>query len=154
MSGISVSASLRIERERYLRAAGTDGGTAPGFRKWVKRRCEEDPRLFPSDALRDEAATKAWETQPRKRGPDLFSIAGEEVPEFLVRPAKGFVEDDVFEKVHADHAIVADYFSDADIKMRKAVETAAAAHGIRKRAEAARTKAGGSMTAFLRDLKD
>ena len=79
------------------------------------------------------------------------------MPEFLVRPANGFADpddEDAFEKVHADHATGQDYFADADIKMRKAIELAAAAHEVRKHAQAALVKAGGSMTAFLRDLKD
>lgn len=155
---LSVSQLLRRERSIYLESCASTGGTASGFREWIKRRCEEDPRIFPFDGLRDEAATKAWETQPRKGGPDLFSINGVAVQEFMVRPSKGYVDgdfsDELFEKVDSRFATVADYIDDATIKLRKAAQASAAAEAQMQSADEARRRARGDLARFLRDLKD
>lgn len=151
---------MRRERAMYLDDAGTLGGSASGFRIWVATRSAEDPKLFPYEGLRDEAATKAWEEQPRQKGPDLFSINGKTVPEYLTRPAKGFVDgedlgdSDQFEKVAAKFATVADGIDDATIKLRQAARASAAAELDMQAAEAWRRKARGDVARFLRDLKD
>jgi hypothetical protein len=73
---------------------------------------------------------------PRKKGPDLFSIAGYTIPEHLTRYASGFYspEDDAeeedeeaYEKVDHDFATVNDLYDDATIKLRKAAQSSAAA---------------------------
>lgn len=156
----SVTKVLRRERAVYLQNCGVTGGSAIGFRKWIEDRAKEDPRLFPYDGLRDEAATKTWQAQPRKSGPDLFSINGIHIPEFLTRPVKGYVEGDdledidLFEKVAARFATVADLIDDANIKLRNAAKASAAAEVEARTADEARRRARGDVARFLRDLKD
>lgn len=154
----SVSKKLKIEKAKYLDKAGTKGGTSKGFRDYIRERCDADPTLFPYDGLRDEAATKAWEDVPRTRGPDLFSIGGEPVAEFLTRPQRSFDGDfddeNQFEKVAQHHATVADLRDDALIKMRKAAQASAAAERQMQRADLARRRAKGDESAFLRDIAD
>lgn len=160
MSGLTLSAIMRRERALYIDARAEKGGTADGFRQWVKERSDADPRLFSLDALRDEAATKIWQEQPRKRGPDLFSIGGVEVPEFLTRSKGGHLDgDDIddeegFEKVGAKFATVNDRFEDAIIKMRQAARASAAAERTMQQADECRRRAKGDMSKFLRDIAD
>lgn len=159
MSGVKLSTIMRAERSRYLDSRGEKGGDAEGFRLWVKERSDADPRLFSLEALRDEAATKAWQTPPRNTGPDLFSIGGVEVPEFLTRSSAGLDSDDLdddvsFEKVSAKFATVNDRFEDAIIKMRQAARASAAAERTMQQADECRRRARGDMSKFLRDLRD
>jgi len=156
---LTVASRMRAERARYLQARKREGGTASGFRDWIRARATDDPRLFPVDALRDEAATKAWESQPRKEGPDLFSVGGIAVPEFLTRSKVGYVDgdaiaDDEFEKVAAEFATVNDRYEDAVIKMRKAAQASASAEQQMKQADECRRRARGDMSALLRDIAD
>ena len=169
--------TMFAERQRYLDSCGTSGGTAPGFREWIKKKCEADPKLYSYDFLRDRAANKVWESQPRKKGSDLFSIAGVTEPAFLTRrktivygdaevaePADEDIEGDddaasisneeEFEKVALRFATVNDLWEDALIKTMKAGESAAAANKLMKHAEDCRRRARGNMTMFLRDLAD
>jgi hypothetical protein len=154
---------MAAERPRYLDSCGVDGGTATGFREWIKKRCYEDPRLFPVDAIRDKAATAAWQAQPRRDGPDLFTIGGVTVPEFLTRPKNGHVDgedlededgENGFEKVAQQYATVRDRRDDALIKLRKAAQSSAAAEKLMQNADECRRLAHGNMGAFLRDLAD
>jgi hypothetical protein len=158
---VSVAKRLREERARYLEHVGTDGGTASGFRNWVRHRATDDPTVFPIDGLRDEAATKIWESQPRHKGDDLFSIGGEDIPEFLTRPKRGEPVDgetlddsERFEKVSAKYATVADRVDDAIIKMRVAARGSAAAERQMLQADECRRRAKGRLDVFLRDLAD
>lgn len=156
----SVRSRLRRERSLYLEDCATTGGTAGGFRKWIEDQCAADPRLFPYEGLRDEAATKIWQEQPRKTGPDLFSINGLTIGEFLTRPTKGYVEGDdldnpdQFEKIAARFATVADLIDDSNIKLRNAARASASAERDAQAADEARRRARGDIARFLRDLTD
>jgi hypothetical protein len=149
------------ERAEYIDRCGEAGGTAAGFREYIKHRAAADPRIFPVDALRDAAATKAWEAQPRKRGPDLFSINGVVIPEFLTRPKAGFIaglddeaDDDPYEKVGAAYATVNDLREDANIKMRNAIRVSAAAQERVQQADEAVRRARGALHLRIFDLAD
>lgn len=156
----SMNTIMRIERQRYLDKCETDGGTAGGFRQWIRQRMEEEgDALFQIGALLDEAATGAWEAQPRTTGPDLFSINSLPVPEFLTRPGKsadddGENDEDGYEKVSQRFATVSDLFEDAVVKMRKAAQASAAAEKRYQQAQEARRRARGNTMAFARDLAD
>jgi len=152
--------SMLIERSKYLATQETTGGTASGFRQWVRKAVEADPRIFPADALRDEAATKAWETQPRKKGPDLLSVAGIDIPEYLTRHRRGFTEGDVdeiedlFEKIDSRFATVDDYLEDAMVKLRNAARASASAERQAAHADQCLRLARFDRAARLRDLAD
>lgn len=163
-----VSSSLRellsIEKAKYLDSRKEDGGTVEGFRERIRRQYRNSPGDFNAmvlDALM-EATTHNWRQPPRKQGPDLFSIAGYTIPEFLTRPAgDDFAdgetienEDDAFEKVAAKYATVNDLYQDATIKMRKAAQSSAAAELAMKAADQARRRAKGNVSAFLKDIAD
>jgi hypothetical protein len=152
---------MLAERTQYIEACteNDEAGDAPGFRDWIRRRCIEDPRLFPYDMLRDEAATKAWQAQPRKKGPDLFSVASVKLPEHLTRYKKGFYDEGdedgtLFEKISSKIATVNDRYEDALIKMRGAAKSVAAAEQDMQHADECRRRARGDMTVRLRDLAD
>lgn len=153
---------LREEKVRYIERCAEQGGTAEGFRQRIRRRHAKDPLKFTSlviDALM-EAATKNWQEPPRKRGKDLFSIAGITLPEFLTRPAAKHVsgetleDDEAFEKVSQKFATVADLEADVTIKLRKAAQSAAAANQLATVLDEARRRARGKDSAFLHDLMD
>lgn len=149
--------SMLAERTRYIDSCGENAGTAAGFRDWIRGRCDADPRLFPYDQLRDDAATKAWEAQPRKAGPDLFSIAGIKLPEHLTRYKRGYYGDDdedSFEKIAIQFATVQDRYEDAQIKMRVAARASAKAERDMQHADECRRRARGDMSKRLRDLAD
>jgi hypothetical protein len=149
-------------KDKYLRQQKTDGGTAGGYRKFA---AENIDRLFLEkfiwDAL-NEAATREWRKQPRKDGPDLFSIAGVKIPDSLTRPAKGkFItgeglDDDEgdFEKVHSDFATVGDLIDDATIKLRKAAQASAAAEREARIADEALRRAHGDRDTLLKNIAD
>jgi hypothetical protein len=160
----SLRALLQFEKSRYLEGRKTEGGTAQGFRARIRAQYSRDPTKFEKlvlDALM-EATTKTWQAQPRKRGTDLFSIAGIAIPEFLTRPSSEYVdgddiEDDVeskFEKVHHRFATVNDLYEDATIKMRKAAQSSAAAESEMRVADEARRRAKGKTSALLCELAD
>jgi hypothetical protein len=161
----SLSVFLEVERKKYLELCQEDGGTANGFREHIVVLSQKDPtrfQLWQFEALM-EAVTKKWQTPPRKHGPDLFSINGEEIPEHLTRPsskwgadANQIDEDDerAFEKVDTNYATVDDLFQDALIKMRKAAQSSASAERKMRIADEARRRAKGKMKAFLRDIAD
>lgn len=163
-----LSAYLGAEKKRFLVGAQEVGGKAKGFRRHVSELYNKDPGFFVRltlDALM-EAATKKWEAQPRKRGPDLFAIGGYPIPEYLTRPSFE-VRDDVepddeeeeseeeqFEKVDQQYATVNDLYADATIKLRKAAQSGAAAEQEMRAADDARRRARGNMAAYLRDITD
>lgn len=145
-------------RNEYLLLCGKNAGTAAGFRDYVAMRHRDDPRVFPIDFLRDQAATRAWEAQPRKSGPDLFSINGVKLPEALTRPRAGFFEEEddekKFEKVHQNFATVNDLYEDAVIKLRVAAADAAAADQRMKLADEALKRAKGDRSTLLSAIRD
>jgi hypothetical protein len=153
---------LNTERSRYIESRKEQGGSAEGFRQRLRRQYGRDPLKFQSlvlDALM-EAATKTWQAPPRKRGKDLFAIAGITLPEFLTRPADKFVSgedldsDEKFEKVSQKFATVSDLSGDVTIKLRKAAQSAAAANQLAQVLDEARRRARGNDAAFLHDLMD
>jgi hypothetical protein len=110
-----------------------------------------------------ESATKAWQARPRSHGPDLFSIAGYTIPEFLTRDRAGYVadggeiEDDdegAFEKVDQKYATAHDFYADTMIKLRKAAQASAAANAQAICLDEIRRRAGGKMDMPLRELID
>jgi hypothetical protein len=158
----TLSGLLAAEKHRYIEKARQDGGSAEGFRKRIRGQYSRDHLKFESlmlDALM-EAATRAWEKPPRKSGPDLFSIAGVTIPEFLTRPAARHVSGDeleteeLFEKVSYKFATVRDLREDATIKMRKAAQSSAAAELEMRAADEAYRRARGNERAFLHDVMD
>jgi hypothetical protein len=154
---------LQFEKTRYLQSRKEQGGTAEGFRQRVRRQYSRHPDKFDAlvlDALM-EAATKNWEAQPRKHGPDLFSISSDTVPEFLTRPALFVTGEDIeteaesrFEKVHQKYATVNDYREDALIKMRKAAQSSAAAEKQMQAVDEALRRAKGKGSTPLQDIAD
>jgi hypothetical protein len=155
---------LKKQRSIYLDDCKEDGGTAQGFREYIAVKHQEDPLLFDkwaAEALM-EAATKAWQSPPKKRGDDLFSINGIFVPEHLTRPAELYVngeeielnKEESFQKVSCQFATIHDAFEDALIKSRKAHQASAAAEEKMKMVDEARRRAKGDMSKFLRDVAD
>lgn len=164
MSGPTLSGLLNAQKKAYLEECREDGGTAAGFRERIKADYEIHElkyRAMMLDAVM-EAATKNWQAQPRKIGPDLFRINGVTIPEFLTRPASYVTGDDIaeeadeqkFQKVDHQFATVADWQDDINIKFRKAAQSAAAAEAQAKGFDEARRRAGGKMTTFLKDIAD
>lgn len=162
MSELSIY--LTAQKKLFLAGAKETGGRAKGFRRHIGEQYSDDKEFFNKlvlDALM-EAATRKWEQQPRKHGPDLFSINGHPIPEFLTRPAFPiFEEEDAdgdeieeFEKVDHEFATVNDLVADATIKLRKAAQSGAAAEEEMRTADVARRRARGNMAAYLKDLAD
>lgn len=156
----SLTALLTMLKDKYIESTEQEGGTAPGFREFVRKYYSRDKSKFIAlvlDAIM-EATTKKWEEQPRKTGPDLFSIADETIPEFLTRPAAHFVDGDdderTFEKVSFKFATVRDLHLDALIKMRKAAQSSAAAERMMRAADEARRRAGGRDDVLLKTIQD
>jgi hypothetical protein len=126
---VNLKGLMAIEKAKYLEQCAGKGGTAQGFRNRIEKQYEKDPRVFKSLLLEAlfEAATKKWQAQPRKSGPDLFAFAGVAVPDVLTRPRAAYVngdeidedEEQKFEKVDSRFATVNDYREDAMIKIRK-----------------------------------
>jgi hypothetical protein len=157
-----LSAYLSGQKKQYLLGVEEHGGKAPGFRRHIGDKYTGDPEFFHAlvlDALM-EAATKKWQQQPRKRGPDLFSIGGYTIPEFLTRPSMSMDtepeedDEDAYEKVDQQFATVNDLYADATIKLRKAAQSGAAAEQEMRAADDARRRARGNMAAYLRDITD
>jgi hypothetical protein len=170
-----VSAYLNGQKKAYILSARTDGGKARGFRKYIAGRMKADPGYFEKlmfDAWM-EAATKNWERQSRRRGPDLFSINDYTIPEFLTRPATPkddeaeaeaeaeaddteaeAATEEEYEKVDQKYATVNDLYADATIKLRNAARAGAVAEDEMKAADEARRRAQGRLEAFLRDVTD
>jgi hypothetical protein len=159
-----LSMFLAQQKKAYLEAQGETGGTAAGFREWVKGLYVEDELRFTKLVLDAtmEATTKQWERPPRKHGPDLFEVAGFTVPESLTRPAHGYVtgeelasdDEDAFEKVDQKFATVQDFRDDAMLKMRKAAQSAAVAEQEMKAADEAWRRAHGDASVLLREIAD
>lgn len=154
---------LQFEKTRYLLGRKEEGGTAEGFRQRIRRQYGRHPDKFDAlvlDALM-EAATKNWEAQPRKHGPDLFSVSGETIPEYLTRPALYVTGEDIetgdevrFEKVHQKYATANDYREDALIKMRKAAQSSAAAERQMRAVDEVFRRAKGKGNTPLQDIAD
>jgi hypothetical protein len=158
-----LSAYLNNQKKQYLLERKQTGGKAAGFREFVRGKYQDDPGYFTKLALDAvmESTTKAWERQPRRKGPDLFSIADYTIPEYLTRPTNDYVSDDdledeteSFEKVDHEFATVQDLLYDATIKLRKAAQSSAVAEREMKAVDDARRRARGNMTTLLRDIAD
>jgi hypothetical protein len=156
----SLTQLLGIEKQKYLEEQAEHGGTAEGFRLRMRGQYESDPLKFGAyilDALM-QAVTKKWQDSPRNTGPDLFSIAKVSIPEVLTRTAAGWYEGDdeeeKFEKVLQTFGTVNDLFEDAQIKMRKAAQSSAAAERQMRQVDEARRRSKGRMDTFLRDVAD
>ena len=156
----TISTLLQAEKIRYIEKTRQDGGFAEGFRRHIRKLFLKDSLKFEFlmlDAVM-EATTRAWEKSPRKSGPDLFSISGVTIPEFLTRPARHVsgaeLEEELFEKVSYKFATVRDLYDDATVKMRKAVDYYSASAETLKAADEARRRAHGKDTAFLHDVMD
>lgn len=161
---------LKFEKNTYIDGRGTEGGSAPGWRRHIGKFADalEASEPVKTAALNREAfieaAMRTWETVARKVGPDLFSGREGIVPEYLTRPASNYDGDDEgvdcgddeteerYEKVHQRHATVADLYADATIKMRKAAQSSAAAEKQMRLGDEFLRRAGGDMAAFLRDI--
>lgn len=151
---------IRFEKEEYLEEQGTEGGTAKGFRDRIIARYGEVPDKY-IEALA-AVADGGWREQPRKVGPDLFSIAKMTIPEYLTRSKQHYVsaadleleDQDEFEQVKHVYATVNDLIDDSHIKLRKAGQAAAAAEVRAKQADEARRRARGDLSKFLKDLAD
>ncbi|HYM25283.1 MAG TPA: hypothetical protein VEU08_18830 [Vicinamibacterales bacterium] len=158
-----LTAYLNEQKRSFLLEQKQTGGKARAFRAYVGTKYQADPGFFVKlvlDAVM-EAATKTWERQPRRRGPDLFAIAGYTIPEFLTGPAKGYIDADdpdddaeVYEKVAYEYATLQDLLDDAMIKFRKAAQASAAAEDAMKAVDEARRRARGDMTVFLLEIAD
>lgn len=155
---------LQFEKTRYLDNRKEQGGTAEGYRQRIRRQYSRHPDKFDAlvlDALM-EAATKNWQSQPRKHGPDLFSVSGETIPEFLTRPTTTFLtgedieteDEGRFEKVHQKYATANDYREDVMIKMRKAAQSSAAAERQMRAVDEVFRRAKGKGNTPLREIAD
>jgi hypothetical protein len=159
----TLSGMLNAQKKLYLEGCGPSGGTAKGFRERINADYRSNELKYSAlmlDAVM-EATTKNWQAPPRKRGPDLFCISGQTIPETLTRPSSIVTGDDIdddddqkFEKVDCKYATVSDLVDDATIKLRKAAQSSAAAEAQMKVADEARRRAGGQMNMFLRDVAD
>jgi len=152
---------LAMEKRRYLDEAREHGGTARGFRERIRERYKADTLKYTALTLEAllEATTRKWEQQPRKFGPDLFSVAGFTIPEYLTRQSADYLSEDAseeskYEKVVHTFATVNDLHEDALIKMRNAARAGARAEAEMRIVDAAKRRAGGRMTVFLRDITD
>lgn len=158
---------LSIEKIKYLEAKQEHGGTAQGFRDRIRKQYEKDSVKFTGlilDALM-EATTRNWQEPPRKHGPDLFSIIlpsreSYSIAEHLTRTVAAWYEGEdendetKFEKVLAKFATITDFSEDAQIKMRKAAQSSAAAEQQMRAVDEARRRAKGRMDTLLRDIAD
>ena len=156
MSGVSLSMKLIAEKARYIESTGVEGGTASGFRRYMRGRYQErkdEYNVLVLDAIM-ESATKRWQAPARSVGPLLLIVAGESIREFVTRHAADNVEGEKYEKVHYMFATVNDLDEDTEIHSRKAAQSLAAVERQRRQFEVARRRAGGNLKAFLRDLTD
>lgn len=155
---------LGIEKKKYLVNAREDGGTAEGFRERMRTEYNRDPLKFDSlvlDALM-EATTRKWQDRPRHHGPDLFSISGYTVPEYLTRPKLKYADgmdiegedEEAFEKVDSAFATVYDHVQDTQIKLRKAAQSSAAAERQAKATDEMVRRAKGRMDIPIREIAD
>jgi len=150
-------------KKKYILERETAGGTAHGFGEYLGREYQNNQLLF-ADMILDavlEAGRKAWERPPRRGGPDLFTIAGYEVPEYFTRPTNGYIpnqeagdDNEGFEKVDAKYATVQDMIDDATIHLRKAAQASSAAAAQMDAADEARRRARNNLATFLRDIAD
>jgi hypothetical protein len=161
-AGKELRRMLRIDRDTYLNEQKQSGGTAAGYRERIKEKGDGYKDLLQEGLL--ISATAIWEEQPRRKGPDLFSIAGMAIPSRLtrlrIRPEDEEAEseepgdEDKFEKVSTEFATAYDYEQDWIIHMRKSVEAAAAAAEQGRIVDEIRRRAKGKMDTPLRDIKD
>jgi len=156
---------LTILHGQYLERQKQEGGTAAGWRVYALEQLHREPERLSlyTEELILNGLTKKWREPPRKRGPDLFSIADYTIPETLTRVAKHQIADgdeietddeDVFEKVDHRYATVADLIDDSNIKLRKAAQSSARANACAIAADFARKRAKGDLHVFLRDIAD
>ena len=153
---------LKIQKKSYLEARKASGGTAEGYRRWVYAKTSPESLEKWKAAALMEAATRTWQAPPRKAGPDLFSINGLNIPEFLTRPSSAFVtgeeiedgQDEWFEKVDHKYATVGDLGEHVTIHLRKAAQASAAAERLATAFDEARRRAGGRLDVLLRTVGD
>jgi len=159
MSGLfsasSLNEFLKFAKKQYIVSRADKGGTAKGFRDYIAFMLQEDDGIGLAKkwafAAFMEAASKTWEAQPRKRGPDLFATPGgfTFAESFTRRSA---VDPDDFEKVDQQFATIQDVYYDAELKMAKAQESVAAADRQITAADEIKELAGGDTSIFLRDI--
>lgn len=146
---------------KYLEECGSEGGTNEGFRQYARAEYAREPEWFASRVLDGvvSAVNRNWSARPRKRGDDLFSIAGYVVPETLTRPSVeggeiDFDNERSFKKVHVRFATVQDLIDEGTIKTRKASQTKRAADELVSVGNEALRRAGGNRAALLKDVAD
>jgi hypothetical protein len=157
----SLKQALRFEKKRYLEIRGSEGGTAAGFRDHVEKIYGGTIDRWKFEALA-EASTRSWRAPPKKKGPDLFSLGGFEVPEYVTRPKVRDVpiddEDDEdeeqYEQVDHNSATVQDLIDDSVVKLRTAARTSAAADKRARQADEALRRCRGDRSILLKDLAD
>jgi hypothetical protein len=148
---------LREWKIDYTIAQEERGGTASGYRQYVDRRFLSDPGAVEIREAVCDAAKGVWEEQSRKKGPDLFDVAGLTIPEFLTRYAKDFFahpDEDQFEKVHQSFAVVSDLVDHSNIHLLKAAQASAAAAKEAEAAQEALRRAAGDRNKRLSDVQD
>jgi hypothetical protein len=156
--GIGLSESLKtvvkMLKEEYLRSQGREGGTAEGFRQFGYEALKNEKHRW-AEAVYG-ALDLGWRAQPRKVGPDLFSIGMVNIPEYLTRKAEldGDGDEEIFEQVHHLSATVKDLMADASIKRSKAEQVTKAAGKRLALADEALARARGDESMLLRDLAD
>lgn len=149
---------LREWKFDYTISKRENGGTASGYRQYADRRFLDNPSAVEVREAICDIAKSVWEEQPRKKGPDLFEVAGFKIPEFLTRYSTTFFsapdDEEQFEKVHQKFATVNDLVDHSNIHLLKAAQASAAAA---KEAEAAREalrRANGDRSKRLSDCQD
>jgi hypothetical protein len=156
---------LKFEKKQYLTEQKIKGGSATGFRKRIIDKYGPVPDKY-LEALA-EASDRAWRVKPRRKSPDLFSIGGFDLPEYLTRAVAEFftgedTEDDeaaggtaaAFEQVDLEYATVADLREHAQIHLRKAAQASSKANDEAKAADEAFRRAKGNLSKRLRELAD
>jgi hypothetical protein len=151
---------------QYLEVRKEEGGTAAGWRDFALKKLEEEKETLAAykTELIVYGLMKKWRDRPRTLGPDIFSIAGVPIPEFVTRTARGVdyadgddieSEDEVkFEKVDHRYATVNDLMEQTDIFLVNAARVAARASLFVNARDAAFKRARGDRNVLLRDLAD
>src|SRR5580765_2215436 len=151
---------LLAEKARYLAAQKEKGGTAPGYREFVRKQYGVEPEKYDGLLLEMlmESAKRAWERPARFHPDSLFVVKGIVLPEFITRPSTKLYDagedDDQFEKVDTDFTTVGDIYAYGTLQFRLAAQSTARAETTMKAADEARRRASGDLNAYMRDLFD